>query len=180
MIPVLMHNFPAPNIVDIAALVIIIIGAALGFKRGLSGELARFLSVIAAFVFGLWFCAPFGEWLTNNSRLENRAAYAFAFLVTILMSFTILLALRFLLKRVIKVVVADSFDRIGGAVAGFASSFLFVVIVLLSINLWPHEYLNRIFGKESILGRAVLHVVPTIRHELEAAQLPVSELENKK
>ncbi len=168
-----MENFPVPNVVDIVALAVITLGSLLGIKRGLSGELARLLSVTAAFIFGIEFCNPFGTWLVEHSRLGVRSAYAFAFLVTIVVAFIILLVLRFTLKRVIKVVIAEEFDRIGGLIAGFISSVLIVVIVLLGINLWPHDYLNRVFGSESIIGRGTLRMVPAVRKELEENELPV-------
>ncbi len=168
-----MENFPVPNVVDIVALVVITLGSLLGMKRGLSGELAKLLSVVTAFIFGIAFCNPFGAWLIEHSRLGVRSAYAFAFLVTIVLAFVLLLVLRFALKRVMKVVVAKEFDKIGGLIAGFISSVFFVVIVLLGINLWPHNYLNRVFGSESILGRGVLRVVPAVREELKKNNLPV-------
>ncbi len=168
-----MENFPVPNVVDIAAFTVIALGSLLGIKRGLSGELARLLSIVTAFIFGIRFCNPFGAWLTERSRLDARSTYAFAFVATVVFSFALMLVLRFVLKRVMKVVVAEKFDKMAGLVAGFISSVFLVAIVLLGINLWPHDYLNRVFGSESILGRAVVRAMPAVREEFKERKLPV-------
>jgi uncharacterized membrane protein required for colicin V production len=170
-----MENLPVPNIADYLALAVIVLGSLLGMKRGLSGELARLVSVIVALLFGIEFLSPFGEWVEENSRLGTRSAYAFAFLVTVVGALILLFALRFLLKRVLKIVVAESFDRTGGLIAGLISSTAIVVMIFLGLNLWPHEYLNTVFGSESIVGRNVLRIVPRARQELQESGLPIPD-----
>lgn len=140
------------TLVDIAALVLIGLGTLHGCLRGLSGELAQVLSVVAAFVFGLWLHQPFALWMMENTRLSERLSQAMAFAVTILSALVVMLCLRFVFGRIMKVVIEERFDRAGGGVSGFVRSCLIVIILFILLNMWPNEYLNRKFGEESMIG----------------------------
>jgi len=140
------------TLIDISTLVLIALGTIHGCFRGLSGELAHVLSIIAAFVFGLWFHHPFALWMMDNTRLGARPAQALAFTTTILSALMVMFCLQFGFRRIMKVVIEENFDKIGGGIAGFIRSCLVVVIIFILFNMWPHEYLNRKFGDESMIG----------------------------
>jgi uncharacterized membrane protein required for colicin V production len=72
------------NIVDIIALIIIALGSIRGLIRGLSSEIACFISTITALFMGLHFFRPFGSWLLENTRLTKWSAHAVAFAVTVI------------------------------------------------------------------------------------------------
>ena len=150
------------TVIDIAAFILIALGTIHGCLRGLSGELAHVLSVIAAFVFGLWFHQPFAAWMLNNTRLSERPAQALAFATTILSALMVMLCLRFVFRRIMKVVIEEHFDKIGGGIAGFIRSCLIVMIIFILFNIWPHEYLNRTFGEESLIGSFLRSQIPIL------------------
>jgi len=160
------------NLVDIGALVVVAVGTFVGYRRGLSGELARLVSIVAAFVLGLFFFRPVGAWIVNHTRLEDRSAQAVAFMVTIGAALVAMVLLRIVLKRVMQVVFEEMTDKVGGAIAGFVRAALTVAIIVMMVNTWPHDYLNRQFGEESVIGRLVLKYVPILREKVE--ELPVS------
>ena len=155
------------SIVDIIAIVVVLIGILLGFRRRFSGELAHLVSIIVAFIVGLMTYRPLGYWLLENSRLGSRAAHAVAFVSTIVLASLVMVLIRTLLKRIISVVLEEETDKIAGVVAGFIKSTLFILIVFLFMNMIPHDYLNRIFGEESAIGRVVLRFMPRIEEKLE-------------
>ena len=66
-----------------------------------------------------------------------------------------------------KVVFEEPFDKVAGSVAGFVRSALFTLIVFIAVNLTPHEYLNRLFGEESVIGTLTLKMMPMLQEELE-------------
>lgn len=140
------------SVVDIVACVLIALGTLQGLLRGLSGELAELLSLVAAFVFGLWFHQPLAAWMQDNTRLSDRPAQTLAFAMTVLTALIVMLCLRFVVRRVMKVVIEARFDRVGGAVSGFARTSVIVLILFVLFNIWPHAYLNRVFGDESLIG----------------------------
>jgi len=154
------EDIGGPNFVDILALVAVIVGAVQGWIRRLSGEIASLISTVAALVLGITLCRPLGEWLVVHTRLTERPAALVAFLATIIAATAVMILIRFLLRSIMKVVFEETTDRIGGCVAGILRVSAIVLIVFLAMNLWPHEYLNRIFGEESTVGSVVVRYVP--------------------
>lgn len=140
------------NLVDTAALILITLGSLHGFIRGLSGELSHFISILGAFIFGLWLQEPLGSWISVNTRLNGQPAQALAFVTTIFTALVFLLCLRFFLRKIMNVVIEEPFERIGGLIAGFFRSILTVVIIFIFMNLIQHDYLNQKFGEDSIIG----------------------------
>lgn len=158
-----MENIPPPNVVDILAFIVVAIGTFQGFRRRLSGELAHLISVVAAFTLGLYFFRPLGSWLCAHTRLSEQAAHMLAFIIMIIVAVAAMVLLQFVLKRIMKVVFEETVDKTGGVLAGFVRSAIFVIIVFLIMNLWPHDYLNRLFGEESVIGTVIIRYMPSLR-----------------
>ena len=163
----LAESLPALSLIDCVALALLAAGTVRGMLRGLSGELARLLSVVTALVAALWLYAPAGAWLAGNTRLQGRLALAAAFSVTLIAAVVAMVVVRFLLKRVMKVVIEERFDRRLGLAAGFGNTLMVIAIVFLLVNMWPHDYLNRKFGEESLIGTLVLRALPGVRERID-------------
>lgn len=174
-----MESFSAFNLVDIIALGLILVGAVQGYFRGLSGEIARLVGTVLAFVAGISLHAPVGRWILKNTRLEDQAAHAVAFIATILLAFAVMIILRLIVKRLIKVVFADGFDKSSGVIAGVLRMSIVVCIIFFGMNMIPHDYLNRVFGEESAVGRVIVKYVPVVRETLEKTDLPIPKRETK-
>ena len=170
-----MDSLPALNYVDIAALILIGIGGIQGFFRGFSGEIARLVGTVLAFMAGIALHQPVGEWIVANTRLEDQASHAVAFIATIALSVLIMVLLRLVVKRLIKVVFAEKFDKSVGIFAGVLRMGVVVCIIFLCMNMIPHEYLNRHFGEESAIGSVVVKYVPTVRDTLERANIQIPD-----
>jgi uncharacterized membrane protein required for colicin V production len=170
-----MSTFSGLNPVDIAALALIGIGCIQGYFRGLSGELARLIGTVIAFMAGVSLNEPVGEWILENTRLEDQAAHAVAFIATVFLCIVIMLILRVVIKKMIKVVFAERFDKTVGIFAGMLRMVVVVCIIFICMNLIPHEYLNLHFGEESVIGRVVVQYVPSIRDTLERAIISIPE-----
>lgn len=157
-----------PNVFDIAALVIIAFGTIQGLRRGLSGELARLVSVVVALVLSLYFYHPFGVWCTEHTRLTVQAAHVLAFVTMVAGAMAATVLLRFLLKKIMKIVIEKKVDKAGGCVAGFISTSVFVLIIFLMMNMLPDDhYLNQKFGEESVIGSIVVHCMPLLHEAVE-------------
>jgi uncharacterized membrane protein required for colicin V production len=155
------------NLVDIIALALIIFGSIHGFIRGLSGELSHLLSILGAFIFGLWCREPLAVWFQENTRLTEQPAQALAFAITILTALIILLCLRYFLNKIMKIVIEEPFNRVGGAIAGFLRATLIIIIIFIFMNLIPHEYMNQKFGDESLVGSLIKPHIPNIEEQVE-------------
>ena len=171
-----MEHLPV-NAVDIGALLVICLSTLRGFHRGLSGELAQLISVTVALILGLYARDPFASWLLANTHLASRSAHALAFALVVTGVIIAAILLGFVFSRIMKIVFEESVDKPGGGFAGFVSGILIVALVFMIVTMWPNEYLNRQFGEESIIGRAVIRWTPTVRDRL--GDLPVSKEVNK-
>ena len=155
------------NLVDIAAFLLIALGALHGFIRKLSGELSHFISVLCAFIFGMWLRTPLGIWLQENTRLEEQPAEAVAFISTIIISLVILLCIQFLLRKIMTIVIEEKVDRIGGTIAGLLRATIIVIIIYIFMNLVHHDYLNQKFGEESLIGSLIKPHIAYIEEQVE-------------
>lgn len=162
-----MDTLPPPSLIDLLALAMLVLGGVQGYFRGLSGELARLISVIIAFMLGLRFYHPFGSWALEHTRLEGRPSLALAFVVTVVTVIVVLLVLRHVIKRIMKIVVEEQVEKSGGVLAGVVRAMVYVVIVFVVLNLVPHEYLNRKFGEESLIGTAIQGAMPHMQELIE-------------
>lgn len=167
-----MEFSPAVSVVDIAALILIGIGGIQGFFRGFSGELARLIGAVIAFIAGALLHEPVGQWVCANTRLEARPAQALAFIATVVIAVIIMIVTRILLSKVIKLVFAESFDKSVGILAGLLRMSIFVCIIFIIMNMIPVEFLNRHFGEESAVGHFIIRYVPTVEKTLEQAGIP--------
>lgn len=155
------------NVVDIAALVLVVLGALQGLRRGLSGELARLAGMIAAYLAGLWLHEPVAAWCMARTRLEYGPARALAFALTVLGALALLMLVHAILGRAMKLVIAEGLDRIGGMAAGAARAGIVVLVIFLVVNLLtPDSYLGRLFGEASAIGRRVQAHGPMVRERL--------------
>jgi uncharacterized membrane protein required for colicin V production len=166
-----MDSLPQLSLIDMIAILLVAAGGIQGFFRGLSGEIARLVGTILAFFAGVWLREPVGAWIVENTRLEDRAATATAFTATVILALLIMLVVRMVIKRLVKVVFAEGFDKSMGVFAGLLRMSIIVLIIFLCMNLIPHDYLNRVFGEESAIGRVVVKYVPMVRDALEENNL---------
>ena len=153
--------------VDLVAMVLILVGLLQGIRRGLSGELAHILGTVAAIIAVPLSHRPIASWLLENAGLEPRAAGAIALFFAVITGIVVLVILRGVLKRVLGVVIEKEADRFAGAFAGAARAAVLVAVLFLLLNLVPHPPTNRLFGEDSVAGRAVLRIMPALREKLE-------------
>ena len=110
------------NLTDIASLILIIIGAFVGYRRKLSGELAILLSVGAAFFVGLFFYGPLAAWLVTNTKLDVGASKVATYVFLVLGAGVMMVLLRIFLEKIMNLVIGQTADKIGVMIAGIAKS----------------------------------------------------------
>ena len=157
------------NLIDAAACLFIAINALIGWRRGLSGELASLISVVAAFALGLCLYRPFGDWLLHHTRATGHSAWVVAFVATVVASALAMAVLQLLLSKIGKVVIEGNVDKTLGCVAGLLRATVYVIIIFLAVNMSANRYLHQRFGQESLIGRTILKVVPSARSEIRTA-----------
>jgi uncharacterized membrane protein required for colicin V production len=149
-----MEYFTAANIVDAAAILLILGGALLGLRRGLSGEIVGLFCTLAAFAVSFIFLGENTGWLREHSKVDERTAVDLAFFGVFIGLWVITFLPRILLRNVMKVMFdPPALERTGGLIAGLVKSTLFIFILFISLGLARHDSVRTLFSETSRVGR---------------------------
>ena len=174
-----MDNLSHFNIVDLVVLILILLGLVRGLMKGLSGELAGLLSAAAAFTGAWYFYTPLGNYLTDKTRLSERATVAVAFVLALVGAYLAMRILRLVVRSLMEFSFKGKIEKIGGMLAGGIRMTVVVAALVLLMAMWPHEYLHRLFAEESVFGSFVFEklgpVYEKIAEEHPALKIPKKE-----
>jgi len=166
-----------PYIVDLIVLVIILFEFLMGLRRGLSGELFRFLGTGLVLAAGLGFYEDFGLMIASHSRLTQNyeMAAALAFLLIVAGLSLCFFFLRIVFALLVNIKFNDAFDRPAGGVTGILRGCLIAVLFLFAAGLWPNEQLRPWIKVNSYAGKAVFKFAPLAKEKIRSLNiLPVS------
>lgn len=150
------------NGTDIVAGLVLLGGFVRGWRRGLSGELARLAGVAVALWAGWRFHAPIGLWIYRHTRLAEQGAYALAFVVAVGAGYLTMLAVRVLLRQLMEFTFKGKLERWGGGLCGLAKSAVAVAAAIVFLSLVPAEGVRRAVAEASWVGRLVQAHVPPL------------------
>ncbi|MBI1832105.1 MAG: CvpA family protein [Planctomycetes bacterium] len=106
---------------DIIILVVLAIGAAMGFWTGLLWQVARAISLVVSAYLAILTNAAVADWLTNQWQdLSPAFARIIAFIGVFVLVYAILYAITLLIHEAIKASKLELMDRILGAIFGAA------------------------------------------------------------
>ena len=95
-----------------------VLGGVRGFLRGLARELGLAIGILLALLAGWHSYQPFGDWLSEATRLSGRPAYATAFVLSLVAAAVALLVIRLAVRAVTEFRFKGPVERVGGLVAG--------------------------------------------------------------
>lgn len=143
------------NLADIIALIAVLIGIAIGFRQGLSAQMAMLLmglSVWAALVNGL---NPCRDWLAVRFAMPADLARIAAIIVLTIIPLLTIALLYVLLRFVMKITFTTWVDRIGGAVAGGLTTAGIVALVFILVRAMPPAKQPQLMQDKSWISRQV-------------------------
>lgn len=146
------------NLADILAFIAILIGVGVGFRQGLTAQMAMLLmalSIWAAMVNGF---VPCRDWFSSHFGMPADLARIAAIISLILVPLLTVALLYALLRYVMKITFTTWVDRIGGALAGGITTAGVVLLAFILINALPHEKRPEITGEKSWIYRQVAGV----------------------
>lgn len=145
---------------------VIVLGILLGFRKGLSGQMALILSglsVTAALINGF---IPTRDWLVCQFALPPELARMGALLVLVVIPIGIIMLLYAFLRYLFKITFTTWIDRLGGAIAGGFTSAGLVLLVFLILNYLPADKRPAAVGKTSWISREVLGIETQLIHRI--------------
>jgi uncharacterized membrane protein required for colicin V production len=144
------------NRADWAAVILVLIGIIQGFRHGLSGEFAGLCAVILGIACGCLLYAPLVHLVTPAGQ-ETAAMIRYLMLAAAaIIAVLVMLALRHLFTLLIQLSFRTFIDRLAGVGAGIVQSSALVLILFVALTTVPHPRLQRVFGKESVIGRFIV------------------------
>ena len=155
------------TLVDFIVLALILFGAVQGLFRGLSGEMARVLGAVCAFVGGAILHEPVGEWIAQYTRLENQEARIFTYVVTVILALVLFALFHRIIKKLLQVALGAGFDKCAGIPAGMLRVTALIGTIFIAIHIIQAPFKDRV-GKESFFGRQAIRLVPAVQRQLEA------------
>lgn len=154
-----------PSVLDFAVLVIVLLNAYFGFRRGLSGEVAHFLVLILGTITTVYLLHPVGSLFFRYATplIPEGGRYAFAFVGTAIVAATVMLVVYRPIYNVFDRDVPKHRNKSGGLVAGLLYGIVGVAFILVFLNLWPNPAVGRVVGDSSFSGKAANKVVPAVK-----------------
>lgn len=152
--------------IDIACAILAVILVTIGCFRGISGHIAHVIGLVAATFAGFSMFGGIHSASASYFKESRVAATISAVVVTLLIAAAILLLLRFVLRRILQLVVKQPFDSLLGAVASALQAFLILAAIFSCVSLLPDCAFRRAMLESSWTGRhvtaAVGRLVPAI------------------
>jgi membrane protein required for colicin V production len=155
------------NLVDIVAVLFVLVHVVLSWRRGLSEEIGRVAGAILAFWIGLHYHEAVAGWMTDHTRMGGQSARVTSYIAVVLLIILGSLLLTLFVSKILKLAIPEGADKVWGGVAGLVKGAFYTAIIFLAMNLWPHEYLNRHFGGESMIGSVVVKWIPAVQEQIE-------------
>jgi uncharacterized membrane protein required for colicin V production len=159
--------------VDSIAIIFILAGGLQGLLRGLSGETARLLGALCAFVAGALLHEPLGDLVVDYTRLVDHEARILTYVLTVLTALLIWALLHKIIKRLLQLVLSKGFDKLAGIPAGMLRTTALVGILFIGMNIWPDLPLAGHFGPQTLFGHYAIRCVPAVQRQLQEHHLPV-------
>lgn len=155
------------HLIDVIILVAVLIGAIQGLRHGLSGELAHLISIVVMLLVGWNVLAPLSTAIADVTRLSDSTARPVAFVGACVVVLLAMALLRMMLKHVMELNFKDGFDRWAGLLAGTVKYAAIAAAVLYLMMLSPSEYLVRLAGEESSIGRVLHRHLPVVKDQID-------------
>lgn len=118
---------------DIVIIVVLVITALIGFKRGLTKTVLPLAGIILGLFLAGRFCGPMAGWLSSWLESPNQSTIV-AFAVIFILVTVVALALSSLMNRLLRLMLLGWVDKLGGAVFGLAIGGLIPAILLAVIT----------------------------------------------
>ncbi len=141
------------NWFDLIALIVLIRSSYIGFRRGLSMELFRFLGLIVSGFASFYYYERLGDILTLNTSIPQPISNAVCFIVILLLGIALFKVLGSFTRKVMQLSFTANFDSIGGAVCGLLKGAIIASFIVVLLQQIPSEYISESIELKSFSGR---------------------------
>ncbi|HMP71790.1 MAG TPA: CvpA family protein [Kiritimatiellia bacterium] len=127
------------NPVDAAVAIILLVGLIGGVRRGLSGELARLITFVAA-IYLAWLLAPLAaNAFAEEKGIPTHEMFVISFVALLIVLYILLGVIRWILHFVLDFSFRGKLEIYGGALFGLSRYLIFCSVALLLLSKAPSE-----------------------------------------
>lgn len=168
-----MMIMPDWTILDYILLAVLTFGILRGTVRGLSGELASIVSMVAASAAAWFLRPPLADLLAETRDLTALQAETAALGLILIAALVFFWACLLLLKTLFEFAFKGLLERIGGALIGGLRFALVLTLALLLYAPFASELHQTAIYEDSVLGRQVhTHILPIYSDLIDRYVLP--------
>jgi len=124
-----------------------------GFRRGLSMELFRFLGLVVSGFAALYYYKSFGNIISLNTGVSGAIAEAVAFLVILICGILISRLIGSATRKIMQLAFAANIDAAGGLVCGLLKGIIIASFTVVLLQQVPSDYINDSIELRSFSGR---------------------------
>jgi membrane protein required for colicin V production len=150
------------NWLDIALLILLLIGFWKGFLNGFFVELTSLIALVAAIYGSIHFSNYAGDWFMSHTEWEDSTITIASFVITFIVIILVVTYAGRLVTKLVKTVQLSFLNKIAGGVFGFLKLAFIASVILMFINsaAGEIEVVDREIKDESILYPHVEPVAP--------------------
>lgn len=172
------------NWLDALVALLVIRGMVIGRRRGLAGELIRFIGIVCALYFSFKFYEPGADRLMQRVSLERNVAIGLSFAGIFLAVSFFFYMISQTAHRATQLPAIAAFDKLGGAIIGGAKAFLFACVALILLALVRVDVISNAVSQNSFCGPLAISAVPgayrlAVRVYPKVQSLPAAEVIRK-
>lgn len=172
------------NWIDAIVAVVVIRGMVIGHRRGLSGELIRFLGIVCALYLSFKFYEPGADRLLQRVSLDRNVAIGLAFAGILLAVLLFFYMVNQTVHRATQLPAIAALDKAGGTIIGGAKALLFACVALILLALVRVEAISNAVSQNSFFGPLAISAVPgaykfAVRVYPRVQSLPAAEVIEK-
>ncbi|MEO9170284.1 MAG: CvpA family protein [Candidatus Baltobacteraceae bacterium] len=156
---------------DVIIVVIMLIAAYKGFKRGFVSELAGAVAVVAALVTPWYYNGSFDGWLEQSIKLGPGSAHVVGMFLTGFITYAIVIAAAWVLNRFAKLPLINIGNSLAGGAIGLCKGAVLLWLVLFIALYFPlspdiradlhrSHFAGYFVGPDPNIDRAILATVP--------------------
>ena len=148
------------HLIDLLVVLVVVRGVILGHRRGLSGEVLRFLGILFALSLSFRYYPAaadrFAPWLPDDENIR----IASGFLAVFLAVFAFFYMLNQAVRHLARIPVISTVEKLGGAALGGAKAFLFACAALILLALVKVDRISNAVSRNSFFGPLAISAVP--------------------
>lgn len=122
---------------DAVIVLMLVVGAFKGFRRGFVGELGGVAALAAALIAPWYYNGAADAQIETYTKLDAGQAHVAGMLLTAVFAYIVVLTAAGILQRIARLPILGTGNALAGAVVGFAKSAIVVWIILFVALLYP-------------------------------------------